>query len=308
MREPVFGHLPDYLKLLMLGLIILASLLFSMLLGVLLAMPFFGTDVMQIMTELGNLQDPRSLSMLKFMQVINQVGMFIIPSVLFSFLVYRSIPGYMKLDVKPGLTSTIIGSMAILVSLPLIGWLAELNESLNLPDSLQGVEDWMKTSEDQARVMTEAFLSAESTGGFLFNIFMIAIIPAIGEEMLFRGVLIRLFRDWIKNVHVAVILSSVLFSALHLQFFGFLPRLVLGMMLGYMFVWSGSLWLPVIVHFVNNAFAVAAIYLSNKKIIETDVESLGTTDNFYIILLSLVLVVILLFQLYKIEHKQKLYP
>ncbi|MCK4638890.1 MAG: CPBP family intramembrane metalloprotease, partial [Bacteroidales bacterium] len=135
--------------------------------------------------------------------------------------------------------------------------------------------------------------------GFLFNILMIAIIPGIGEEFLFRGVLLRLLKEWTKNIHWAVFISAVLFSAFHLQFYGFLPRLMLGILLGYMFVWTGSIWVPIFIHFINNAAAVIFVYIVNKSKLETNLESFGATDNLWLIIGSFLIVAVLLTVIYK---------
>jgi hypothetical protein len=102
-------------------------------------------------------------------------------------------------------------------------------------------------------------------------------------------VLVRVFAEWTGNVHLGVIIPAILFSALHLQFYGFLPRMVLGIVLGYLFVRSGSLMVPVVVHFVNNGLAVIIAFLSNRGAISMDIESFGATDNVILILASLLI-------------------
>src|SRR5207344_1198984 len=96
------------------------------------------------------------------------------------------------------------------------------------------------------------------------NLFIIAFLPALGEELFFRGMMQKLFSQLTKNNHLAIIITSIIFSAIHLQFYGFLPRMVLGIFLGYLLVWSGSLWLPILAHFVNNASAVLFTFLDNQ--------------------------------------------
>lgn len=303
MRNPFFAHYAPHMKLLMLGLIILFSLFFTLLLGIVLAVPFFGTGILESLNYMNNLSDPQSVSLLKYFQVVNQVGLFLLPSFLFAFLVSSSILKYLRFDINPRILTLVGGTMVIFFSLPLIGWLSEINQALELPEFMSGIERWMKRSESEAQKITEAFLSTTSSGGFFMNIIMIAIIPAIGEEILFRSILIRLFREWLKNVHVAVIISAVLFSALHLQFYGFVPRFFLGVILGYLFVWSGSIWVPVIVHFINNAFAVFTVYLAGQGVFETDLESLGTTDHTGLIMASAILVFSLMGLIWYYESK-----
>jgi len=109
----------------------------------------------------------------------------------------------------------------------------------------------------------------------LFNIFMIAIVAAIGEELIFRGVIQKIFARWTGNIHLAIIITGFLFSLIHLQFYGFFPRWLLGVMFGYLMVWSGTLWLPIFAHFVNNAVAVLVSYLIHKGTISEGIWEFG---------------------------------
>jgi membrane protease YdiL (CAAX protease family) len=128
---------------------------------------------------------------------------------------------------------------------------------------------------------------------------MIAILPAIGEEFMFRGLIQRLLKDWLGNIHLAIFISALLFSAMHMQFYGFFPRMVLGIMFGYMFYWTGSLWIPIFAHFIQNGLVVTVTYLGQQGIIGGDYENFGSTDNFLVILVSLLISAIILFILRK---------
>ena len=293
------------LKLFSFILIVLVSLLFSFLLSILFAIPFYGTDIITQLSDLTDYSDPGTLSLLKYLQIVNQLGMFIFPSIIFAFLVNKNVSKYLTLNIKPLSFSMIAGFFMILLAMPIVSYLAEINEMLKLPESLSGLENWMKNSEEQAMKLTTAFLDTGSISGLSINLLMIAVLPALGEEFVFRGILLRLLKEWTKNIHFAVIISAILFSAMHLQFYGFLPRMMLGVVLGCLFVWSGSIWLPVFVHFTNNAAAVIASYLANKGIIKSDLESFGSTDNVTYLILSVVIVGFLIFFINKKEIKTK---
>jgi membrane protease YdiL (CAAX protease family) len=171
---------------------------------------------------------------------------------------------------------------------------------MNFPEWLSGVEQWMKNAEENAAELTEVFLKVDSTGGLLFNLFMIALLPAIGEELLFRGVIQRIFTRMTQNIHWGIWISAILFSALHIQFYGFVPRMLLGVLFGYLLVWSGSMWLPVLAHFINNGFAVVAMYLIDKNVLNPQVEEIGSTSgSYYAAVLSLALVVIFMWLIKK---------
>src|SRR5690606_2422366 len=115
---------------------------------------------------------------------------------------------------------------------------------------------WMKVQELQMEKITEKILQVTSFSGLLLNLLVIAIIPAIGEELLFRGCLQPVFHRWTKNIHIAIWITAIIFSAIHVQFYGFIPRMLMGAVFGYMLYWGRSIWLPIIAHFINNATAV----------------------------------------------------
>jgi hypothetical protein len=166
---------------------------------------------------------------------------------------------------------------------------------MKLPDALRELEDWMRDAEAQAAKLTEAFMAMPTMGSFLFNMLMIAVLPAIGEEIMFRGLIQRLLKDWLGNIHIAIFISALLFSAMHMQFFGFLPRMLLGMVFGYLFYWTGSLWIPIFAHFIQNGMVVVVTYLGQQGIIGGDYENFGTSGNVVVILLSLVISSVILF-------------
>ena len=166
----------------------------------------------------------------------------------------------------------------------------------------------MKDSEGKAEHLTDSFLKMETPGDMVFNVILIGLIPAIGEELFFRGVLQRIFGELFKNKHWSVWITAVIFSAVHLQFFGFVPRLLLGAMLGYLFLWSGSLWLPIIAHFVNNATAVILAYTYNSEIFSFNPNTIGSNDESMLpVLISTVLVAFLMLIIYYKEKDNRWY-
>ena len=198
-------------------------------------------------------------------------------------------------------------AMLLFLAIPFINYLGELNSYFHLPSFMKGMEDWMKASEEQAARLTEAFLMMETPGALFFNLIMIALIPAIGEELLFRGIIQNIFSHWLKNKHAAVWLAAILFSAMHMQFYGFIPRLMLGAMMGYLLVWSENLWWPIIAHFVNNAAAVIFSYLYQIKFIALDPDTIGLAEGqSSLVMLSMVCTGILLFAIYKQGIKKRL--
>ncbi len=307
-KEAILGRSSAFVQALSLLLIIVLSLLFVYLFAIVLAIPFWGKDVL-FMVDGGKLDisAPGTTSFLKYLQTVSQIGIFILPPILFAYLVNRKVFDYLKLDNRFSLPQLLLSVLLIYVSLPFLSWIGTLNQQMVLPEFLAGLENWMKNAEELASQQIEAFLNVKSMGAILFNFIMIALIPGIGEELLFRGVLVRLFKKWFGSVHAAVIVSSILFSALHMQFYGFFPRFILGLILGYTFVWTSSLWIPIILHFLNNA-SILLVYYINKTPDESGnmIESFGASDNVFVIALSIVFSTTLLYLIYTQKNPKEI--
>lgn len=293
--ERLLENKSPFFQLMALIVLILLSTFFTFFLGVLIAWPIFGMQVLDLLSEASSLENPGDVAVLKYFQVVSQIGMFILPSLVFAVLVSRHAIGYLKLDSFPTGIATVSTLILIFTILPMINWLAEINQALSLPEWLSAVENWMRESEESAARLTEVFLKTNTFSGLLLNLMMVAVFAAVGEELLFRGILLRILIGWFKNYHVAVWVSAIIFSMMHLQFFGFLPRLLLGALFGYLLVWSGSLWLPVLAHFLNNAGAVLVFYFYNLEVIDTPVENFGTVQDSLLFIVSIIISAALLF-------------
>ena len=154
----------------------------------------------------------------------------------------------------------------ILVNSYIIEW----NTNIQLPEFMSGFEKWAKELEETMAETTKLFTTFNNFGAFVLAFIVVAIIPGIGEELLFRGLLQNGLHRWTKNTHVAIWVSAFLFSAIHLQFYGLFPRMALGALFGYLYVWSGNLWYPIIAHITNNGLSLIVAYLYQLKIIEVD--------------------------------------
>jgi len=212
-----------------------------------------------------------------------------------AWLFHESMKEYLSLNKKPMLPAIILIVLLIFIINPFINFTGAINAEMHFPEWMSGVERWMRNAEDTAEKLTKAFLKADTIGGLFLNLFMIAVLPALGEELLFRGVIQKLFSQITRNHHWGIWISAALFSALHMQFYGFIPRLLLGGMFGYLLVWSGSLWLPILAHFINNAAAVVLLYMIDKGQIDPRIEEFGTgTGEWYIALFSLIMGLLIL--------------
>ncbi len=284
----------------LIGIILLFSLLFG-LLGLLIGQIWLGTDMMTLSSYITNPPNNKVRAFVYFYQFFNQLGVFFIPVLFFLFFVTDNMGNYLGLTGSPKGISIFIALLMIYIILPFVNYLTEINAGFHLPHSFIKIEQWMQNSERQADQITTMFLSVKSTGGLFLNLFIIALIPAFGEEILFRGVIQRLSTEWTHNTHLGVIIAAFLFSALHMQFYGFLPRFALGLMLGYLFVFSGNLWLPIVAHFINNASSVIIFYLHYNGFIKIKMEDFGATSNGFYIVGSLLMTLWLFSILYQKE-------
>lgn len=185
-------------------------------------------------------------------------------------------------------------------------YLVEWNQAWTFPEFMSGFEEWARNLEEVAAAATERFTTFDNFGEFLIGFIAIAVLPGIGEELLFRGVLQNSLQRWTKNHHVAIWVAAFIFSAIHLQLFGLVPRMALGAIFGYLYYWSGNLWYPIIAHATNNGLAVILTYLATTGVIEMDIDE---TENipFYYSAIGLVVFTLLfvVFRNYYIRQKLK---
>lgn len=300
-----FQNTPPFAKLLItVGVVILFLTVFGAA-SVLLSIAIYGVDLSAITDPLNNITKPGVLHALNLMQVISAIGGFILPPFLLAFLMSGNALDYLKLNKRTLISSLALVAIMIFIMTPLINWLSDLNSRMVLPHFMHSTEEWMRKSEDQNTELTKYFLDMHNLKDLFFNLFMVALIPAIGEELLFRGLIQRLFGEWFKNKHIAIFVTAAIFSAMHMQFYGFVPRMLLGVVLGYLFVWSGSLWLPILGHFVNNAAAVIMTYLFSNELTKLDPDKLGTEGNQWIYaLISGAMMIGIMFAIRSMERKR----
>ena len=256
-------------------------------------------------------EQPLSVSALKWVQFFQSTAMFLLPPLCMAYLWSEQPLEWLKAYPISGGKGVRLGIGAVvlmLVALPAINLLSYWNQQMTFPAFLEPLEQWMKTSEESAKVLTEQFMQATTFGGLIINILLMALLPAVGEELTFRGVLQRLFEG--KSLedaslqndskaayslkaripHLAIWCSAILFSAIHLQFYGFVPRMLMGALFGYMLVWTGSLWIPILMHFTNNAMAVLLYFISLRVGWDMEkMDAIGTNDTLWLGVVSIVL-------------------
>ena len=274
---------------------LLVPLFFLCLTSVALAvvLKFAGVDTLEVGAELA-------------VQFVSSVITFILGGGLAAYLIFEQPKEELQLSEWGKGKNYLYGIIALLAIQPIVGVVNEWNQAISLPEFLAPLEAWMREAENTAAQLQERFLSGTSYLDLLINIVVMAITPAICEELLFRGVIQNQLAKWFKNVHVAVWVAAIIFSAIHFQFYGFFPRMILGAALGYLLVYGKSLWLPIVAHCLNNFMAVVVAWGANKLEIIQNVEAAAptyTTSEDYIFLIGCVFVVALSF--YKLYYNNK---
>ncbi len=286
-----------YLQLLILTGYALGGLIICSILSIIVLLL---TSDHNVMSALGNLSldDPSSLNALKIIQIGSSIGLFLLPPIFLALTEGRKLNQFYNWKTP---TWSMLGIVFLLMmfSAPLTELSGIINQKMTLPEALKPLESWMRDKEEEAAKMTVALLHVRSRGDFILNMFMIALLPAVAEELMFRGGIQRAFSRMFKNPHAAVWITAFIFSAIHVQFFGFIPRLLLGALFGYIYVWTKSLWYPMFAHFLNNGYAVCmALYFQKHNL---PLEQVDQTPAFNWIgyTVGLVITVLLLYYLYK---------
>ncbi|MEQ1733400.1 MAG: CPBP family intramembrane glutamic endopeptidase, partial [Bacteroidia bacterium] len=275
------------------------SLFLFLFITTLLLIPTTGINMITQHDAFANTNDVNVINAYKLLQLGNQLGLFIVPALVAAKLFGGNVFGYLKLNKLPS-TKTVLATIALmLLALPAINLLGYLNSILHLPNFMSGIETWMHTKETEAEVLTKLFLKTSSVMGLLLNIFIVALMAAVGEELFFRGIIQRLLNNKYAKPAIAVWITAIIFSAIHMQFFGFFPRMLIGAVLGFLFLWTNNLWIPIIAHFTNNASAVLMSYATQQGLLTDSAEQIGATQNDYIIGVASIVITLVVLYVYK---------
>lgn len=247
--------------------------------------------------------NPQDLNALRFMQISNQLFTFVFPPIAYAFLVKENPVNALGLK-KSKTLWILIGIAMIFAIMPFNSILAEWNANLTLPESMSKIESLMKQMQEAATEIIEKFVSVDTIGGLILNLFMIAGLAALGEELLFRSIIQTSLIKICKNAHIGILIASAIFSFIHFEFYGFFPRLILGMLLGYMFYFSGSIWISMLMHFLNNGTVVFIYFLNNKGITNIDVDTFGQT-SIPVLIISIVVMIVLFLLSIKYSDKER---
>lgn len=246
--KPFFEGKNRFLQILFLLLFVVAGAIVFSGLGMLVAYAVYHTNNMY------EAADPAGY--IRIVQAFNSVGMFLVPSLMFAYAQDRRWLDYNWGNNKPHYLLVNVTLLLSIVILPVVALLTQWNQAIELPQSLGGLQQWMADLDEQADAIMEMLTARHTYGTLLVNIVVLAFLPALCEEFMFQGTIQAFLTKWIQKPHLAIWITALIFSIIHFQFSGFIPRLLLGAYLGYLFYWSRSLWLPVLAHFLHNALTL----------------------------------------------------
>ena len=211
--------------------------------------------------------------------IVQNIVMFVLPAIATSFFIYSQPINTFGFKKKVSIKIFFLIFIVMLLSVPALNFIINWNAQVHLPDYLKDIEVIMRNMEDSAFETTKVMLNTSSFFGLLSGVLVIGVLTGFGEELFFRGTMQRVIASNGMNPHVAIWLSAILFSILHFQFFGFIPRMLLGAFFGYLFFWTGSIWCSVFAHALNNSIVVVVSFLTNNGYINFEFDKIGPVDN-----------------------------
>lgn len=262
----IYAGKPAIFQLILLLLLILAGAVFSSLFAMGLFYLSYGlhTDITQYP------------DMMRLLQLISAIGTFLFPALALAWLCSSNPKEYLSIGKMPKGHILLLTFLCVFLLTPSISLTGLLNKQMELPSFMEPIESWMRSQEETAEQLTLKLLAGGGIITLFFNLIVIAVAAGVTEEFLFRGALQRIIGNWTHNHHIIIWSAAIIFSAFHMQFFSFLPRMLLGAYFGYLLYWTRNIWIPVFAHFVNNTFAVIAMsdtQLKDNEFITGDIST-----------------------------------
>jgi hypothetical protein len=250
--------------------VVLGFVIVGPLLGYAVASGFYTGDLIQDLQDAGS--GPGFLEAVLGMQaIVTFIGLIFFPVLHISVLEHKRLQPFFPAVPQLAVALLIVAGVGLTFPIS-ISPITEWNLNIKFPEFMAGFERWAQHEEDRLAKLTEVITDFKSVGGLISGVFVIAFLPAIGEELVFRGMIQNELWRGTRNAHIAIWVSAAIFSAIHMQFYGFVPRLLLGALFGYLYYWSGNLLIPIFSHFFNNSFAVVMVYLNHMEITSINVE------------------------------------
>ncbi len=248
------------------------------------------------------------ITAIRISQSLATIGAFLLPALLFAYCQERQCFQYNAANRLPDFSMTIIVLVVSVTLLPVVSVLSMFNMQIMPQEGV--VAEFMRNFEDAANQILDMVTSRRNNSDLIANIVVFAVLAGVCEEFLFQGSLQPLMTKWCRNPHVGILLTAFIFSTLHFQFYGFIPRFALGVYLGYLLYWSRSLWLPILAHVMHNAISILADYTLQGRGIDTDNLKFTDLNGVMPIIISCTLVsamgIVFLWRTYKDSQPQKI--
>lgn len=302
-----YQQLPSWLQLLYLISLAIGCAIIGTVITLAIVAGLYGRGMILQILQMTNTGTPDFINAFRiFLGLGNTLFVFFVPAIIFGYYVVREPDEYLKIrnPFPPVLLLLSLGAMFFF--LPTIDILGYFNHQLKLPPALHGLDKWIHDSEAQAAATIKIVLDMKTISDLLISLFVVAVLPAVSEEFFFRGCMQTIFERWTNNIHWGVWIAAFIFSFMHFEFLGFVPRLLMGAGLGYLFAWSGSIWPSAAAHCLNNGLAVWGYYAWQHQMVKTNPDSnIPMFSQAWIYLLSTATSLFILF-LYKriaLAHK-----
>ncbi len=301
--KAILANREPYRKFLILVGISLILAVISSTIGLLVAQLITGISIFGNASALSNLNNPEVILALKITQLFSAIGTFLLPPLIAAYLFSDNVADYIGAAKKISVLQIILAIILLICIQPFVNWMSMVNQGIKMPD---WIENMLNSPGGSAQKIGEALMKGNGMMELLLSLVIISIIPAISEELIFRGVIQKLFIDLSRNKHFGIILTAILFSARHMDIAGFLPRFALGAILGYMYLWSGSIYLSIVAHFTNNLLAFLMELGQKNNMLSFNPDHLGIVQGQEMVLgASIFLTWSLLFLLRKISIANK---
>lgn len=251
---------PYWIQLIVLALFMLGGMLLFSSLGSLVLLLIYHTPSML------DAADP--VTAIRISQTFATIGTFLMPALLFAYCQNRQWFDYSAANRRPNASMTNIVLILSITLLPVVSVLSTFNMFIMPHEG--AVAEFMRDMEEAANHILEVITSRRSSWDLISNLLVLAVLAGICEEFFFQGALQPLLTRWVNNPHIGILLTAFIFSVLHFQFYGFIPRFALGVYLGYLFYWGRSLWLPILAHVLHNALSIIVDFTLQGRGIDTD--------------------------------------
>jgi len=251
---------PYWIQLIVLALFMLGGMLLFSSLGSLVILLIYHTPSML------DAADP--VTAIRISQTFATIGTFLMPALLFAYCQNRQWFDYSAANRRPNASMTNIVLILSITLLPVVSVLSTFNMFIMPQEG--AVAEFMRDMEEAANHILEVITSRRSSWDLISNLLVLAVLAGICEEFFFQGALQPLLTRWVNNPHIGILLTAFIFSVLHFQFYGFIPRFALGVYLGYLFYWGRSLWLPILAHVLHNALSIIVDFTLQGRGIDTD--------------------------------------